>query len=103
MANRIEQEVNKTLECLPDIPDIEVSPLFADKISSRLAHLRTPGRAGYRSRGFYPAVIALLIVLNVAAVVTGLGRRGGDANQSATQYSALAEEYGIDTNSAMNF
>ena len=62
MENRIEQEINRTLGCMGDGVDIQVGPLFAENLSSRIANMRVSRSVGYRNRAFYPVMILLMVV-----------------------------------------
>jgi hypothetical protein len=95
MENRIQQEIDKTLECMQDGLDIPVNPLFAEGLSQRMANMRVPRGAGHRSRMSYPVVIALLIVLNLATGLVSLRARQSANETSDSPASVLATEYGI--------
>lgn len=103
MNNRIEQEIDKTLECFEADFDIQVNPLFADKLSSRISKIKVFGGTAYQSRIFYPVVIALLLILNFS---TGFISFKGDMqleNASGNQTNTLAAEYGIGQNNNITF
>jgi len=95
MEDRIKQEVSKTLAFMGAGSEIQVSGDFAENLSRRIAGVRVYRGAWYRSRAFYPVVIALLIALNVAAMAIKFKvqeTRGGALDNQA---SVLASEYGI--------
>ena len=100
MENRIEQEVNKTLECMEQGRDFRVNPLFAEELSGRIAGIRV-SRAGYRSRIFYPVVIVLLVVLNFSAGLAFFTKQQPVEETSVNQVSVLASEYGISQSMAL--
>ena len=103
MNDRIQQEVDKTLECLGDGPDIPTNPLFAEKLSRRVAGVRMSRAGGVGSRISYPLVIAVLIILNVAAAWVSLGSRPAGSDTSSSAESVLASEYGIGQNDLASF
>jgi len=103
MENRIEHQINKTLECLGRDVDIQVSPLFAEKLSNRLAAMRVSRIIGYRNRAFYPVAIVLLIVLNLATSLVSFKGQQPVNFVSNNQVSVLASEYGIGQGSYMIF
>ncbi len=95
MDNRIEQEISKTLECMSEISNIQVSPLFAENLSSKIAGIRVSRSVGCRNRAFYPFVIALMVVLNLTAGLVCF--RGNEQVNEVdnNQSSIIATEYGI--------
>ncbi len=95
MENRIEQEINKTLKCMGESLDIQVSPLFAENVNSRIADMRVSRSVGHRSRAFYPVAILLMVVLNLTALMISF--RGQQQVDTAVenQISVIASEYGI--------
>ena len=95
MENRIEQEINKTLQCLDGSFDIQVSPSFAEKLNGSIAEIRVARGVVYRSRAFYPVVILLMVALNFAALTMNFGGRRQVDGGSENQASVIASEYGI--------
>ncbi len=95
MENRIEQEINRTLGCMGDSVDIQVSPLFAENLSSRIANMRVSRSVGYRSRAFYPVAILLMVILNSVALMVSFTGRGQVSEAANSQASVIASEYGI--------
>ena len=95
MENRIEQEINKTLECMGDSLDIQVSPLFAENVNSRIADMRVSRSVGYRSRAFYPVAILLMVVLNIGALIISFTGQQQVDTAVENQISVIASEYGI--------
>jgi len=102
MEDRIEQEIDKTLDCMGDCFDVQVSPLFAEELSGRIAGIRVSRGIWCRSRIFYPVAIALLVVLNVTAGLVSLSRQQPVNDVSNNQVSVLASEYGISQNNYMS-
>jgi hypothetical protein len=103
MENRIEQEVNKTLECMGGDFGIQVSPVFTENLNRRMSDVRISRGAGFRSRSFYPVMISVVLVLNLAiglTTFTGNKYNEGDADN---QLSSLASEYGIGSNRYSSF
>lgn len=103
MENRIEQEINKTLQYMGNDFDIQVSAVFAENLSSRIANMRVSRSVGYRNRAFYPVAIVLLVALNFAACLASFKGRQPVNNVSNNQVSVLANEYGIGQSSYMTF
>jgi len=103
MENRIKQEINRTLECMGESLDIQVSPLFTDKLSNKIADIRVCHNVGYRNRAFCPVAILLMVVLNFAALtVSFAGQRQVDSG-SDFQAGVMASEYGIGQDNNVNF
>lgn len=95
MAKNIEQEIDRTLACLGEGTDVQLSPMFVERLSSRAAQVRPARRVGYGSRSFYPVVVAVLVVLNAAVgMARWAGRERGDVT-GQDQISVMASEYGI--------
>jgi len=95
MENRIEQETNRTLECMGEGPDIRVSPLFTEKLSNKIADIRVCHSVGYRNRAFCPVAILLMVVLNFAAITMSFGGQRQVDSESDYQAGMIASEYGI--------
>ncbi len=103
MNDRIENEINKTLESLDPGFDIQPGPDFINRVSGKVASIGKPRHLGCQSRVFYPAVILLMLLLNLAAGLVSVKGSGGVSQASAAQLSTLAGEYGIEQNSYANF
>ena len=103
MKNRIEQEINKTFECMGDGFDIQVSDLFTERLNSRISGIRFSHRVGYRNRAFYPVVIILMVFLNLAVGLMSFKGQDQVSTASDSKTSIMASEYGFAQNSYMNF
>lgn len=103
MKTNIQQEIDKTLGCLGEQANIEVSPLFIDGLSEKIAHLRTRRGHAYRSRAFYPVVVLLMVGLNAAALMGYFGKQQSAGDQSYDPISVVASEYGIGQSSYMAY
>ena len=103
MKDRIEQEVDRTLECMKDGLGVPVSPLFAEKLSRRIARVQVRRASGYGGRMSYAVVIVLLIALNVTAGLVSLKARQRVGSASSTPESVLAQEYGMGQNDLMSY
>ncbi len=103
MKNRIEQEVNKTLECMGDDFEIQVSPGFAENLNRRISDGGISRGVSFRSRSFYPVMIVVVLVLNLAIGLTAF--TGDKYNESGAdnQLSSLASEYGMNSNNYSAF
>jgi hypothetical protein len=103
MKDRIQQEVDKTLECLEGGLDIPANPLFAEGLSRRMAGMRISPGARRRNRMSYPVVIALLLVLNLAAGLVSFKARPRAGETTSSLASVLANEYGLGQSDPMTF
>ena len=103
MENRIEQEVNKTLECMGGDFEILVSPVFTENLNRRMSDVRISRGVGFRSRSFYPVMIAVVLVLNLAIGLTTFTGNKYNEDNADNQLSSLASEYGIGSNSYSAF
>ncbi len=103
MDNRIQNEIDKTLGAIDNGVDVQVSPAFMDNISSRIEKIGTPRAPGYKSPMFYPAVIALLVLFNVAVLLVSFTQAQPARDGAQSQISVLANEYGIGSETSLNF
>ncbi len=103
MNDRIQQEIDKTLECMQNGLDIPVDPMFAERLSQRMATMRVPRGAGYGSRVSYPVVIVLLVVLNLVTGLVSLRVRESANETSDSPATVLATEYGVDQSNLVPF
>lgn len=103
MDKRIEQEINKTLNCIEGNPDIQISPLFTENLNSKIASIKVSRITGYQSFVFYPALIVLLVILNFSTGFVSFKDHKQVNGSSNNQISILANEYGIGQNSDMTF
>jgi hypothetical protein len=96
---RIEEEVQKTLQCFEDFEKIEPNPFFLTRLKARIrsleaeqAHTLLPGR---RVWFLHPAVLSLLIVANLfSAILVLRGSATHMETDTRSQYiAAFAEEY----------
>ena len=95
MKRNIQQQIDRTLECLGNQADIEVNPVFIDALSDKIAHLRTRRGLAYRSRAFYPVAALLMVMLNAAALMGYFGKQQPVSDQSYDALGVVASEYGI--------
>ena len=85
--NRIDREVEETLGLLNHQASMEESPDF-------LAGVRRRIRAGEPARRTpVPALLALLVVLNIVAAVSMLRLRRSDSEAKLQGFTALAKDY----------
>lgn len=103
MKHNIEQEIDKTLNCLGVDQDIQVSPLFVDMVSQKAGHLRTRRGVGYQSKAYYPVVILLMVGLNLAVLAANYRSQESATGETDDQIGVIASEYGIGQNSYMDF
>jgi len=100
MKNRIEQEINKTLQYMDNGIDIQISSDFAENISDRISNIKISRGLGYRNNIYYSLAIILLVILNLATLFINLKGQSQIDNTINNQTSVLANEYGI---SQVNF
>jgi len=103
MKNRIEQEINKTLQHLGDSFDIQPSGLFTENLSSRIAKVRISHGVGYRTRAVYPVAILLMILLNFAILAVNFTNQRPVDGEVDSHAGIMADEYGLGQNSYINF
>ena len=102
MKRQIEQEIDLTLNCLNEFKDIQVSPVFMDTLSGKISHLQMHRNIGYQSGAFYPVVIMLLVVMNIAILVESFGKQRLESGQY-DQTGIMVTEYGMGQNSYTAF
>ena len=100
MQNRIEQEINKTLQYMDNGIDIQISSDFTENINNRISKIKISRSAGYRINIYYSLMIILLVILNLATLLINLKGQSQIDNTINNQTSVLANEYGI---SLVNF
>ena len=102
---RIEEEVDKTLESFDTFERIEPSPFFTTRLQARIKEFEQRQErtlsSWFRPSRLRPALIAVLLVLNLLSAVTVI--RLFQASRMMTsdreQYlAAVVEEYGLDQN-----
>ena len=101
MENRIQQEIDKTLECMADGLDVSVNPLFWEDLNSRMANVHVSRGHWYQSRVSYPIVIVLLMIMNHATGLASVKARQPVREASTSPESVLAHEYGLGQNDLM--
>lgn len=94
MKNRIAHEIDKTLDCMDETLDIQVNPMFAENLQSRIAGIRVSRGLAYRNRAFYPVAILLLVVMNLAVLSGSFGKQTTGSSQY-DQAGIMATEYGM--------
>ena len=95
MKNRIEKEINRTLDCLDDGIDIRISSGFADNITDRISNIKISRGIGYRNNIYYSLAIILLVILNLTALLTNFKKQRQVENIQNNDISVLSNEYGI--------
>jgi hypothetical protein len=97
---QIEQEVEKTLQCLDQIEEIETNPFFYTRLQARLSILDEQ-----REHSFFkifspnflrPAFIMFMIVLNIASAVFIFQGKGSQYEYRTEYIKAFANEYSLD-------
>lgn len=103
MKTNIQHEIDKTLDCLGEQGNVEVSPAFVDAFSNKIGHLHARRNLGYRSRAFYPVIVLLMVMLNAAALMGYFGKQGSASEQSYDEVAVVASEYGVGQSSYTTF
>lgn len=93
MNSRIEQEINKTLECIDGDFDITPSASFADNLTGRLASVKISRGSRIPSGVFYSVIIVLLVVLNISIGL--ISYKSQQSAESSSPAETLAAEYSI--------
>ena len=96
---RIEEEVNKTLRCLDEIEAIESSPFFYARLRAKIREIEE-GEATFLARlfgvrGLRPALLGLVVVLNLVSAAFIWQRVHGRFEDRSQYLSALVEEYSL--------
>lgn len=94
---RVEQEVEKTLQQFDRAERIRPDPFFYTRVQARL---KDSNRARGRILVFgvlKPALLVLLVACNVATAAVLLKSGGADAIDRSAVVSAVGEELGLDT------
>lgn len=95
---QVDQEVQRTLESLDQVNDIEVGPYFYARLNARIddsEQIGTTWLAKFLFRGrLAPSLLAAVIVLNVLSAAMILhDANDGQAELRQEYVSALADEY----------
>lgn len=96
---KIEEEVQRTLQSLDNIEDIEVGPHFFAAIHERIEATGT-GQASWLYRvlmGYRlaPAILGVFIILNVVTAFWAASGSDYSADDRQTSIEAMADEYSI--------
>jgi len=97
--NRIEHEVEQTLAAFHRTEPLKASPWFAARVRARLTGSSSPqaslGWFGLLRLG--PALLGLIVLLNVATAVVAFQKSGHDAAVRQTYVQSFAWEYAYTT------
>lgn len=96
---RIEQEVEKTLDCLDHFRRIQPTASFSERVISKMYNPDRQGRRSFRpglgSLSLRPALLLILLLLNLISVYFSL-RESGPTRHSRGEYIvSLADEYNL--------
>jgi hypothetical protein len=97
--HRIEQEIEQTLATFDACTRLRASPWFAHRVKARLTALRDD-RAPAGMVAFArlrPALIALIVLLNLATAVVAVQRSQRDASARQIYIQSFASEYAFTT------
>lgn len=105
MDKHIQQEIDRTLDCLAGGLDIPVNPLFVQGLNNRMAQLQVQQVSGYQRRVSYPAVIVMLLVFNLGAGWMSFRARAWQSVSETSDSPAhiLATEYGLGQKIQLSF
>ena len=102
MNSRIENEINKTLECMGNDTIIEPTPFFVDNVYKKIGEAKKAKRLPYRSRIIYPAAIIVLVAMNLTVLWSNYSKHDRSDIESSNA-SVMAREYGLNQDSYVNF
>jgi hypothetical protein len=96
---RIEEEVDKTLSCLDENEEIEVSPFFFTRLQAAIRGQKEE-KVSFFTRlfglqGLRPALLGLMVVLNLVSTVLIWQRIHRRATDRSQYLSALVDEYSL--------
>jgi len=105
MDKRVQQEIDKTLDCFEDGLDIPVNPMFMQGLNSRMARLQVKQVSGHQRRISYPVVIVILLVLNLGTGLLSFKAKAWSSVSEASNSPAsiLAAEYGLGQQIQLSF
>ena len=94
---RIEQEVEKTLQCFNDIETVEPRSFFFTRLKAGIMSIEAE-KARAKQRGWIvaslrPALLSLLIVLNLISAVAIFRGAETQTDSRSESLAAFAEEY----------
>jgi hypothetical protein len=96
---RIEEEVEKTLRCLDEMDQIESSPYFLARLQARIREMEEEKPSFFTrlfgGRGLRPALLGLMVVLNLVSTVLIWQRTHGRSTDRSQYLSALVDEYSL--------
>jgi hypothetical protein len=102
--SEIEDEVNKTLECFDTFEQIEPNPFFAARVQANIEALerrKAEKKAPVRFGRLRPALVAVMLVLNILSAVTAITvlRTKDTQEETRKRYlAAVIEEYSLNQN-----
>lgn len=105
MDSRIQQEIDKTFDCLEEGLNISINPMFVQGLNQRMARLQVQQVSGYQRRFSYATMIILLLVLNLGASWLSFKAQSwsSTAKHSNSPASILATEYGLGQQNQLSF
>ena len=97
---RIEQEIEKTLQCFDSIERIQARPFFFTRLKVRIAKLEAGDLSANRSKwGFIrssaSAFVCLLIILNLISALVSFRKADNPEELRRMNIVAFAEEYAL--------
>ena len=98
------REANKTIASLDELPDIDAGPYFFAQVQQRLGHSgsteRLPLWSVFSGLRFAPALLALVVLLNLATAIITLRDDGQTTSEREEYVELLAERYSLFTTTA---
>ncbi len=97
--HRIEEEIERTLTAFDPSTRLKASPWFAHRVKTRLTDVQdTQAPMGWFAfRRLRPALLALIVLLNLVTAVVAIQRSEYDATTRETYVESFASEYAYST------
>lgn len=97
--HRIEAEIEKTLAAFDPSKRLKASPWFAHRVKTRLTAVQNPPASmeWFAFRRLRPALLALIVLLNLVTAVVAIQRSEYDATTRETYIESFASEYAYST------
>lgn len=100
---RIEKEVEKTLQQLDQFEKLESDPFFYTRLQAKMKSTQNQHNQSaifsFAGRYLRPAFLILLLVLNLISALVVLQNRNSGSDSQSTNISSFADEYSINDNS----
>lgn len=93
--NKIFEEVEKTLNAIDELPNLEANPFLFTRIKARIVN-ESIKQVGEEKTDFVlkPVTLALLLVINIVTAVYFIGF-GSSSTSNTSIVETLKQEYGV--------